>query len=230
MTTVEKKIAQISFNANCPLQVHADKKFAYLPAKNWCARKITIDSIRLVWLYSMQFYCDLSLTITICDRSTGLTTNDKSNGVGLASHRSRLWNQNQQHVTFAAHESGSRMQRCSRKRTKNGVYFNIFAYIYNVYKFENEKLMDFVESEYFDEQIRSINELTALIATYTKMSSPIGEYLMDQEMLKRFEKKWKSLNQSAGRIHTHIPIHTAWPMNWTFRESSPQSEQRKQYE
>jgi len=48
-------------------------------------------------------------------------------------------------------------------------------------------LMDFIESEYFDEQIRSINELKSLITTLSKMDSPIGEYLMDQEMQKRFQ-------------------------------------------
>jgi len=50
-------------------------------------------------------------------------------------------------------------------------------------------LMDFIESEYFDEQIRSIHEFKSLIAQMSKMDSTVGEYLMDQEMQKRFQKK-----------------------------------------
>lgn len=51
------------------------------------------------------------------------------------------------------------------------------------------KLMDFVESEFFDEQIRSINELTGMIATYSKMNSPVGEFLMDQQLTQKLDKQ-----------------------------------------
>ncbi|XP_074604778.1 soma ferritin-like isoform X1 [Brevipalpus obovatus] len=50
-------------------------------------------------------------------------------------------------------------------------------------------LMDFLESEFMTEQVDSIDELTRLAAKLKSMegSNGVGAYLMDREMLKRYE-------------------------------------------
>jgi len=44
-------------------------------------------------------------------------------------------------------------------------------------------LMDFLESEYLDEQIESINQLTRLHTILTQMQNGVGEYLLDRQLL-----------------------------------------------
>lgn len=49
--------------------------------------------------------------------------------------------------------------------------------------------MDFLESEFMTEQVDSIDELTRLATKLKSMeaSNGVGVYLMDREMLKRYE-------------------------------------------
>ena len=53
--------------------------------------------------------------------------------------------------------------------------------------------MDFLESEFMTEQVDSIDELTRLATKLKSMeaSNGVGVYLMDREMLKRYEA-WKN--------------------------------------
>lgn len=43
--------------------------------------------------------------------------------------------------------------------------------------------MDFLESEFMEEQIDSINQLKRLIAIIAKMDNGMGEYLLDRQLL-----------------------------------------------
>jgi len=43
--------------------------------------------------------------------------------------------------------------------------------------------MDFLKSEYFEEQIDSINQLTRIITILSQMQDGIGEYLLDRQLL-----------------------------------------------
>ncbi|XP_053207490.1 ferritin heavy chain-like isoform X2 [Panonychus citri] len=55
------------------------------------------------------------------------------------------------------------------------------------YKAEHEckdpHLMDFLETEFMEEQIDSINQLKRLVAIISKMDSGMGEYLLDRQLL-----------------------------------------------
>jgi len=44
-------------------------------------------------------------------------------------------------------------------------------------------LMDFIESEYLEEQMSSINQLTRLLTILTQMQNGVGEYLLDRQLL-----------------------------------------------
>jgi len=43
--------------------------------------------------------------------------------------------------------------------------------------------MDFIESEFLDEQITSINQLRRLVTMASSMNGGIGEYLLDRQLL-----------------------------------------------
>ncbi|GIY22675.1 soma ferritin [Caerostris darwini] len=43
-------------------------------------------------------------------------------------------------------------------------------------------LMDFLEGEFFDEQVKSIDELTRFMSILKGMDTPMGEYLFDQQL------------------------------------------------
>lgn len=43
--------------------------------------------------------------------------------------------------------------------------------------------MDFLETEFMEEQIDSINQLKRLVAIISKMDSGMGEYLLDRQLL-----------------------------------------------
>ncbi len=43
--------------------------------------------------------------------------------------------------------------------------------------------MDFLESEYLEEQIDSINQLTRIITILSQMQNGVGEYLLDRQLL-----------------------------------------------
>jgi len=45
-------------------------------------------------------------------------------------------------------------------------------------------LMDFLESEYLEEQISSINQITRLLAILNQMDGGVGEYMLDRQILK----------------------------------------------
>ncbi|XP_015788193.1 ferritin heavy chain isoform X1 [Tetranychus urticae] len=55
------------------------------------------------------------------------------------------------------------------------------------YKAEHEckdpHLMDFLETEFMEEQIDSINQLKRLVSIISKMDSGMGEYLLDRQLL-----------------------------------------------
>jgi len=44
-------------------------------------------------------------------------------------------------------------------------------------------LMDFLESEYLEEQMTSIDQLTRLVTILTQMQNGVGEYLLDRQLL-----------------------------------------------
>ncbi|GFW69639.1 ferritin heavy chain A [Trichonephila clavipes] len=46
----------------------------------------------------------------------------------------------------------------------------------------DQHLMDFLESEFFDEQVKSIDQLSRYISIVKGMDSPMGEYLFDQQL------------------------------------------------
>ena len=43
--------------------------------------------------------------------------------------------------------------------------------------------MDFIESEYLEEQVDSINQLTRLHTILSKMQDGVGEYMLDRQLL-----------------------------------------------
>ncbi|XP_054168739.1 ferritin heavy chain B-like [Oppia nitens] len=45
-------------------------------------------------------------------------------------------------------------------------------------------LMDFIESEYLEEQMTSINQLTRIHTILSQMQNGVGEYLLDRQLLK----------------------------------------------
>lgn len=42
--------------------------------------------------------------------------------------------------------------------------------------------MDFLEGEFFDEQVKSIDQLQRYISILDGMDTPMGEYLFDQQL------------------------------------------------
>lgn len=48
---------------------------------------------------------------------------------------------------------------------------------------EDPHLMDFLEAEYFEEQISSVNQITRLLSILSQMEDGIGVYLLDRQLL-----------------------------------------------
>ncbi|GFT96892.1 ferritin heavy chain A [Nephila pilipes] len=46
----------------------------------------------------------------------------------------------------------------------------------------DQHLMDFLEGEFFDEQVKSIDQLSRYISIVKGMDTPMGEYLFDQQL------------------------------------------------
>jgi len=46
----------------------------------------------------------------------------------------------------------------------------------------DQHLMDFLEGEFFDEQVKSIDQLSRYIAILNGMDTPMGEFLFDQQL------------------------------------------------
>ena len=46
----------------------------------------------------------------------------------------------------------------------------------------DQHLMDFLEGEFFDEQVKSIDQLTRYISILNGMDTPMGEFLFDQQL------------------------------------------------
>ena len=59
---------------------------------------------------------------------------------------------------------------------------NSSAILINVFPLKL-KLMDFIEGEYLEEQMSSINQLTRILTILTQMQNGVGEYLLDRQLL-----------------------------------------------
>jgi len=46
----------------------------------------------------------------------------------------------------------------------------------------DQHLMDFLEGEFFDEQVKSIDQLQRYISMLSGMDTPMGEFLFDQQL------------------------------------------------